>query len=381
MKYSITKLTKTSNENINYIFEHYSSKLKFIINDTYFIKLLYTLIDKAIETPIEHSLKQTESNGNIINSSFCSQEIKDYIKNNTFIIYNIEFKIKDAQYNLFIYSKKKIQIDKYIYFIKLILGMCSEQATTHNNVFTFKIFLTDFKKTQPTIPVTPFHINSGVTSYPSDPHENDCKDIIIFRNEEWFKVFIHECFHLFCLDFCDVDVSKFKNLFKQMYNIEGEFLFFEALTEFWARTINIAVVSYSTKKNILYEEFETLMKINIQIERLYSILQMKHILSNMGFTYESLLDKTRTTLFKEETNFFCYYVLTTLLLFHYEQTIAWFVEHNQTILQFSKNKNSVLLFFYYIKSIHKNVNMLKTFESLDKFELTNNYMSVFEILL
>ena len=381
MKYSITKLTKTSNENINYIFENYPSKLKFVINDTYFIKLLYTIIDKAIETNIDHSLKQTESNGHIINSTYCSQEIKDYIKDNTFIIYNIEFKIKDAQYNVFIYSKKKIQIDKYIYFIKLILVMCAQQATTHNNVFTFKIFLTDFKKIQPTIPVTPFHINSGVTSYPSDPHENDCKDIIIFRNEEWFKVFIHECFHLFCLDFCDVDVSQFKNLFKQIYNIESEFLFFEALTEFWARTINIAVVSYSTKKNISYEEFETLMKINIQIERVYSILQMKHILSNMGFTYESLMDTKRVLPFKEETNFFCYYVLTTILLFHYEQTISWFVEHNQTILQFSKNKKSVTLFFYYIKSIHNNPNMIQMINSLDKFEISNNYMSGFEIML
>ena len=381
MKYSITKLTKTSNENINYIFEHYSSKLKFVIRDTYFIKLLYTIIDKAVETNTEHTLTQTESNGHIINSTYCSQEIKDYIKDNTFIIYNIEFKIKDAQYKVYIYSKNKIQIDKHIYFIKLILVMCAQQATTHDNVFTFKIFLTDFKKIQPTIPVTPYHINSGVTSFPSDPHKDDCKDIIIFRNEEWFKVFIHECFHLFCLDFCDINVSSFTHLFKQMYNIDSEFLFFEALTEFWARTINIAVVSYSTKKNISYEEFETLMKINIQIERLYSILQMKHILSNMGFTYDSLMDKTRTIPFKEETNFFCYYVLTTILLFHYEQTIAWFVEHNQTILQFTKNKNSVTLFFYYIKSIHKNPNMIQTFNALDKFEINNNYMSVFEILL
>ena len=99
-----------------------------------------------------------------------------------------------------------------------------------------------------------------------------------------------------------------------MYNIESDFLFFEALAEFWARTINIAVISYSTKKNILYEEFETLMKVNIQIERLYSLIQMKHILSNMGFTYDSLLDKSRTIPFKEETNFFCYYILTPILL-------------------------------------------------------------------
>ena len=108
---------------------------------------------------------------------------------------------------------------------------------------------------------------------------------------------------------------------------------------------------------------------------------MKHILSNMGFTYESLIDKSRTLPFKEDTNFFCYYVLTTILFFNYEQTISWFVEHNQTLLQFTKNKKSVSLFFYYIKSIHNNNKMIQFFNSLNNFELSNNYMSVFEFLL
>ena len=102
MKYSIIKLTKTSNENINYIFENYSSKIKCVIKDTYFIKLLYTLIDKAIESEIEYSVTQTEGKGIINNTLYCSQEVNEYINNNTFIIYNVEFKIINAQYNIFI---------------------------------------------------------------------------------------------------------------------------------------------------------------------------------------------------------------------------------------------------------------------------------------
>lgn len=380
MKYSIAKLTPTSNKNINYIFENYTSKLKFEIKDTYFIKLLYTLLDKASDTIIEHTTFTDSVPVKNIESSYISPEILNFINTNEFIHHNVKFKIKDATYNIDIYTKKEIQLNKYIYFIKLILIMCSQHATTRYNVFTFKIILTDFKKEQPVIPVEPYTINSGLTSYPLKETPDDHKEIIIFRKEEWFKVFIHECFHLFCLDFSNSN-KDYTKLFKPLFNIESEFLFFESLCEFWSRTLNIAVISYSTKKNIMYEEFEELMKINIQIEKIYSLLQMKHILSNMGFTYESLMDKKRERPFKENTNLFCYYVLTPVLLFHYEQTMAWFVEHNQTLLQFTKDHKSILLFFQYIKSIYKHKPLLDMIDSLDSYNLTNNYMSVFEILI
>ena len=380
MKYNIAKLTPTSNKNINYIFENYETELKFEIKDTYFIKLLYTLLDKASDTIIQHTTTTDNKPVKNIESSYISPKILHFINTHEFIHHNIQFKIKEATYNIDIYTQTEIQLNKYIYFIKLILIMCSHHATTRYNVFTFKIILTDFKKEQPVIPVEPYTINSGLTSYPKKETPDDHKEIIIFRKEEWFKVFIHECFHLFCLDFSNSD-KDYTKLFKPLFNIDSEFLFFESLCEFWSRTINIAVISYSTKKNIMYEEFEELMKINIQIEKIYSLLQMKHILGNMGFTYESLMDKKRELPYKENTNLFCYYVLTPVLLFHYEQTMAWFVEHNQTLLQFTKDNKSILLFFHYIKSIHKHSPLLKMIDSLESYKLTNNYMSVFEILI
>jgi hypothetical protein len=380
MKYNIAKLTPTSNKNINYIFENYESKLKFEIKDTYFIKLLYTLLDKASDTIIEHTITTDNKPVKNIDSPFMSPEILNFINKNEFIHHTITFKIKDATYIVNIYTQTEIQLNKYIYFIKLILIMCAQNAETRYNVFTFKLILTDFKKEQPVMPVKPDTTNSGATSCPLKEGPDDHKEIIIFRKEEWFKVFIHECFHLFCLDFSSSD-KDYAKLFKPLFNIESDFLFFESLCEFWARTLNIAVISYSTKKNIMYEEFEELMKINIQVEKIYSFLQMKYILGNMGFTYESLMDKNRVLPFKETTNMFCYYVLTPVLLFHYEQTMAWFVEHNQTLLQFTKDTKSILLFFHYIKSIYKHKPLLEMIDSLDSYKLTNNYMSVFEILI
>ena len=380
MKYSITKLTPTSNKNVNYIFSNYTSLIKGNIKNTYFIELLYTLIDRAANRDTMHTIikNNSESVHNLNNSKYISPEIKKYIDENKFIHYTIHFKIKEATYNIHIYSKKEININKYIYFIKLILNLCAYEATTRYNVFTFKIILTNFKKTQPTIPVEPFAINSGLTSYSMVEKIDDHKEIIIFRREEWFKVLIHECFHMFCLDFSNKE-SDYVKLFKPLFNINSEFLFFESLCEFWARTLNLSIISYSTKKNILYEEFELLVKTNIKLESIYSLLQMKYILCNMGFTYESLMDKNREKEYTENTNLFCYYVLTAILLFNYEQTMNWFIDNNQTILQFNKTHKSILLFFYYIKSIYNRPELLKYIHNLKEYDINNNYMSLFEI--
>ena len=75
MKYNIAKLTPTSNKNINYIFENYEYELKFEIKDTYFIKLLYTLLDKASDTTIEHTIQTDNTPVKNIESSYISPEI------------------------------------------------------------------------------------------------------------------------------------------------------------------------------------------------------------------------------------------------------------------------------------------------------------------
>ena len=78
---------------------------------------------------------------------------------------------------------------------------------------------------------------------------------------------------------------------------------------------------------------------------------------------------------------FCYYILTPILLFYYEQTMNWFIDNNQTILQFNKSHKHILLFFYYIKSIYNRPELLKYINSLNHYELTNNYMSLFEMFI
>lgn len=359
MKYSVTKLTTKSNSNINYIFENYPHLLEDKIKDPYFIQLLYTLIHKSIK-PLDYTLTTEDAIPFIEKNHFLSENIRQHINETKYTLYTIQFKIKENIINVKLHANQ-ININKYIYFIQLILNMCINESKQPNSQYHITFYLTPFEKNEPTTSIDPQHVNSGFSKYNGE--------IVIFRKEEWFKVFIHECFHLFCLDFNEVNID-FKKIFSVLFFIKSEFLFFESLVEFWARTINIAVVSFFTKKNISYEEFETLMEINIAIEKVFSTIQMNHVLSCVQTSYDEII--TKPTDYTETTNAFCYYVLPAILFSHYEQTMAWFVEHNETLLQFKKNTEHVYMFYQYIRSIYKLPSVI------DKYNLNMN-MSAFDI--
>ena len=65
------------------------------------------------------------------------------------------------------------------------------------------------------------HVNTGfTTTCPVD------SEIVIFREEEWFKVFIHETFHNFALDFSDMNNSACHkivlDILSQFYGAKGD---------------------------------------------------------------------------------------------------------------------------------------------------------------
>jgi len=365
----IQKLTPISNKNINSLFKHYSSHLDYKVDPTY-IKPLYRLI-KQSNVEAEQNYKTSKGNPKL-SSAYMSKEITEYIKSHSFHEYTTNYNIESTNVIVGIHSHTKIDPQPYLFFIKLVLLMCTKSATAtlkqkEQKVIHIQIILTPIKKTYPETPVEPYHINSGLTC----PNKNE---ITVFRKEEWLKVFIHECFHLFNLDFSDTNIN-YTRMFKNVYHVKSEFLLFETFTEFWARIFNLSIVSYFTKDKISYREFEKSMKLNIQIERLYSIAQMNHLLKKMNYTYEDLIAFNKPIL-TENTNFFCYYVLTAVLFFDINHTMNWLIKHN-SFIQFSNN--NVYPFIDYIIHIHKTPQLLSFVRQLNK-PLYNANMAAFEIL-
>lgn len=126
------------------------------------------------------------------------------------------------------------------------------------------------------------HVNTGY-SFP-------CKSLVVYRQQEWFKVFIHECFHYLGLD---KGVSEKMHL--DMFTIPIKVSIREAYCETWARLIQSDYLG------------------GLATERNYAVANMVRVLRHMGLTYADLWGE-RARNYAEETNVFAYVVLTAILL-------------------------------------------------------------------
>ena len=388
MNYNVSSLTINSNKNIDYLFKTYPNKIKTKIKNKSFQKKMYKLIQscildlKNINEDIEFNANESPLNLN--NIYFLSEEIKESILNKFNSCYNISFNIDNITFYIKFYTPNKININRYLFFIKLVLLLCSKNKKyDENHEFHLHFFLTDFEKniSNTKHKLSSYDINSGVTII------NENISVFLFRKEEWLKVFIHECFHLFCLDCSCVTDVEYKQVFSNMYFLESDFLLYESITEFWARIINCCFVSYFSKKKISYKDFEQLLNVTINLEKLFSIVQMNKFLQNFQLSYEIIIDKSYSPmikkLYKEESNGFCYYIMTSVLLHFFDQTMEWFVTNNEDdmFLNFKKSRDNIMLFCYYIKSIYNKDSFLEYIKNLPHCSTCNINMSLFEIEL
>ena len=300
----------------------------------------------------------------LLNSTYTPQEIYTYINNNLvgIIEYSCKINKRDVKFNFYLTMNKQFnelkKIELYafrmIHWLTFIFeyanNKCSKNLTTH-------IYLTPMKKRLPNNQFTtlgPLHANSGVTTTCS---KNGV--ICLYREEEVFKVFIHESFHSLGLDFSSMSTTIFNRKISKLFPIKSDFNMFEAYTEFWAIIMNCVFASYymsdkKVKDFLVYTEF------CIAFEEYFSILQCAKILKFMGLIYKYLYDdsnlseKARRYLYKENTNIFAYYIVKSIMLFNSYFFIMWCKRNNTNMLNFDKNKNNLNRFYHLFQIITKN---------------------------
>jgi hypothetical protein len=266
-------------------------------------------------------------------------------------------------------------VKNILLWLYIVNKYSNKQCSPTLNIF---IYLTSLEKKVPDTKgdvFSPNHVNTGFTqSCPTDTNE-----IIIYRHEEWFKVLIHELIHAFGLDFNtsgDVDIRK-------IFNIPSDIpiYLFEAYTEFWARLLNVMIVSFHWCDLNITEFMESVIFL-LDYERVYSIFHMVKILKHMGKTYNNLYyDPTLLTDYKENTNVFAYNIITPILLNNYPLFIRWCKIHNSNILQFNDTPEKVKLLCDYIQNQHNSPQMLIgvnhgniLYDKLQRY--TNNKISI-----
>lgn len=212
------------------------------------------------------------------------------------------------------------------------------------------------------------NVNTAFTrTCPSD------SEIVVFRKEEWFKVFMHETFHNFGLDFSDMNLSSYNQQILELFPVNSDVNLFESYTEFWARIMNALFCSFINMKDKNdIDDFLTNAEFFINFEIIYSFFQMVKVLDFMGLTYKDLYKKTllsenmRKTLYKENTNVLSYFVITLILMNNYQEFLSWCNINNISLLNFKKTSKNLDEFCKFIEKKYKTKSLLESIDCSEK---------------
>jgi hypothetical protein len=399
------KLTKISQNMLSYFIKnnclkekHQSAKVDKIVLKLYDdIKEAYIYLSNSKKT-YNPTIKKIVSShqipkGKLFSYDSFPKKIIQHIEQKTTFVISYDFslferKIKlvfavedsDAQLNIETYNEYVDHIIMWLYIInKYASKRCSQTFTTY-------FYFSSLEKKLPDNPgeiLEQTHINTAfTTTCPVD------SEIIIFRREEWFKVFMHETFHNFAFDFSDMDTNLCHQIILGFFPVKSEVNLYEAYTEFWAELINCLMCSFfSLKDKNDEEEFLENAEFLINLERTFSFFQMTKALNFMGLSYKDLISKTkgsailRDEKYNEKTNVLAYYVIKTIILENYQNFLLWCDKNNVSLLQFKKTVESQVEFCKFIEKYYKSKSMLDSVKCAEEFfEKKNKSKSVDQTL-
>ncbi len=389
-------------------------------NVVHFYDFLYKHIQDA-EIYYNKLIKQNKINIDIINfdntfiqhhkdlqfllqGKYISQEIKNYIYEKLDYTISFQFSIENRIINVFFglfiddiidyreksekliveYNTNLKYIVMWLYIVNKILPK-NINCSTKLNIFAF---LTEFKKTisnQVFEILHEKHINTAVTT--------SCVkngNILIYRDEEWFKVFIHETFHVFGLDFSQMNNEIIKTLLENTFCINN-YKLYETYCEIFANIVNVGFVSYFTSNNEKINYIKCCLKY-LNYEKYFSLYQMVKTLDYLGINYMSLLcnneknnfgnqnqkNKTTQTIqtYKKTINVFEYYIYKTILLWNINEFLIFTKHFNINYFYFTKTNDNIKSFGmfildsynqkHFIKSTKKMEELIKNTEKLKK---------------
>jgi hypothetical protein len=191
------------------------------------------------------------------------------------------------------------------------------RCSTSMNVY---MFFTDLKKMLPTkngAAIDTEHANTAFTTSCSAE-----TSIILYREEEWFKVFIHETFHNLGLDFSAQNIHNLQQSLMRHFKIRSEMRIYETYCEVWADMLNILFTQVNWQRALA-------------LERSYACNQAAKIFKHFDLTYADLGTTKATSHFNENTEVFCYFVLRSLWMWNLNRFLQWCLTHNNGSLLFS----------------------------------------------
>ena len=331
---------------------------------------------------------------------YIPQPIQKWIQSTHATCKKIQLQIQEREISIYIidfsrYSEKKYQ--KIIHLIKQWINIVSQYASkTCAQNLSIYLYLTPFKKniSQKGNALDVLQINTASTT--SCMKDNT---ILIFRQEEWFKVFIHETFHCMGLDFSDQNTDNVDGKILGLYagcDPSLDVRFYETYCEIWATLSNILFMmcyrdkyrktrdrkQHGTRKStrMLREKWNMRIFINsLNEERKYSMYQAAKVLDHYGITYRQLIgvDEIQEK-YREKTQIFAYYILKSNIFFFMGGFWKWVEQTARFSLDFPKTQSekSIDEFFQLIETHYNNPVFIRELDQIQLNKDSKKYKSM-----
>ena len=269
--------------------------------------------------------------------------------------------------NEMLMSHKQIQ-EKIVRILRKIYlwlhVVCSYLPKTHkcSNLVEVYLFLTEHQKNLPhhhDIPVDVIHANTAFTTACVAENTSIC----LFREEEWFKVFMHETFHTLGLDFIAIDHPSINHKIKQTFPIAvDDIRVYEVYAEMWAEIMNVLFVVYemdppARKGRLPMIRWIATLEKAFLLEQTFSLFQANKVLAFQKLKYSDLFGASH---YKENTYIFSYFILKSIWMFHVNE-----------FLEFCAKQSGGFSIQFDMSSSSKNLNLflsnLVTFATSEKY--------------
>lgn len=238
---------------------------------------------------------------------------------------------------------------KKIYKWLCVASKYAPPAIKCSQVLNIYLYFTNLKKTLPSTrgkPILPENVNTAYTtscvcSGGGVARTPPAAEIHLFRREEWFKVLIHESFHVLGLDFSknyESSAIVAERYLGMPATRNCEWLIFETYTEIMAEML---ALGFSRGGN--------LRPIDIKNEQNFTAAQCKKLLDYMELTYDDIWAGRGSGKWREKTPVFCYYVLKLVVWMHLPEFFKWCKNNNINILRVSLENSPEISFAKFLR--------------------------------
>ena len=373
------KNKKIVQQSLKIIRDNKDDHRSFDVEDKSVIREIYEDIEDAnikIKKLIKDKKVRRSERLNIVGSikeGIISARILNYIREKRCkkIEYECKLDERNIRIHFYVYDKiSKAYLERGLKNILMWLSICGKYSKNHcSRTLKVSIYLTPLVKDYPMNDeiLGPDNINTGYSYVCSENNE-----IVVYRKEEWFKVFIHECFHAYDLQPSNSVSHEIGMKLNNEFSLSSGISIIETYVEVWARIINSYFSAINNSSN--YDEFLSLLSFNFRLESIFSFIQAIKVLNYVGLTYTDILKNKDKVIenYKEDTNVFAYIILGAILMNKPMNFIIWCNNNNINLFKFNNTRDKTILFWRFILS------HMKAYQTKTKFKKYEKYTSMVE---